>query len=419
MKRNENITGLGKLLFYVRMSLACTCRYWNRPSALMKASQLTRIFYRHKLKRLASGEYKLDFYLPRYPSPAFFTALEDKVICRPSRPVSVVLSISKACAYKCPHCYQRKDDPHELPLPVLVENVRKMRDFGIVAWAVEGGEPLLRFERLEAVLAEIAGLEVWVNSTGHGATPEKIRRLAELKVTGVMSSIHSVDARKHDEFTGVAGSWQRALDFLRDCREAGMLVGFNTVLSDREVVDGEIDRIMNLAAENDCDYVQLIHPKACGAWMGKQFDASLHAEAVRVACEAQRKYNSSKTRMASVLTAQVYEESPEMLGCCCGGIDRFYVGANGDVQPCEFVNISFGNLAEVPFETAYARMRKAFAVPCEEWTCARHADEIALAAVAKAGETLPLPWPETEKLVAGWKVGTPTKVYDKMGIYKS
>ena len=414
MKKNENITGFRKLLFYVRMSLACARRYWRHPAALLKASQLTRIFFRHKLKRLASGEYKLDFYLPRYPSQAFFTALEDKVVCRPPRPVSVVLSITKACAYKCPHCYQRKDDPRELPLPVLVENVRKMRDFGIVAWAVEGGEPLLRFERLEAVLAEIAGLEVWVNSTGHGATPEKIRRLAELKVTGVMSSIHSVDAHEHDAFTGVAGSWRRALDFLHDCREAGMLIGFNTVLPDREVVDGGIDRIMDLAAEHACDYVQLIHPKACGAWMGKQFDAMLHAEAVRIASEAQRKYNSARSRIPTILTAQVYEESPEMLGCCCGGIDRFYVGANGDVQPCEFVNISFGNLGEVDFETAYARMRKAFAVPCEEWTCARRADEIA----SKAGDRLPLPWSETEKLVAGWKDGTPTKVYDKMGIYR-
>lgn len=418
MKRNENITGLGKLLFYARMSLACAWRYWRSPGALVKASQLTRIFYRHKLKRLASGEYKLDFYLPRYPSPAFFTALEDKVVRRPPRPVSVVLSISKACAYKCPHCYQRKDDPHELPLPLLVENVMKMRDFGIVAWAVEGGEPLMRFERLDAVLAEIAGLEVWVNSTGHGATPEKIRRLAELKVTGVMSSIHSVDERKHDEFTGVAGSWRRALDFLRDCREAGMLVGFNTVLNDREVVEGGIDRIMALAAEHECDYVQLIHPKACGAWMGKHFDSSLHANAVRVASAAQRKYNSSKVRIPPVLTAQVYEESPGMLGCCCGGIDRFYVGANGDVQPCEFVNISFGNLAEVSFETAYERMRKVFAVPCSEWTCERHADEIACAAQTSGSSSLPLSWDKTQRLVAGWNGGTPTKVYEKMGIYR-
>ncbi len=416
MKKSENITGLRKLAFYVRMSLECALRYWRHPSALVKASRLTRIFYRHKLKRLASGEYKLDFYLPRYPSQAFFTALEDKVAARPPRPVSVVLSISKACAYKCPHCYQRKDEAHELPLPVLIENVRKMRDFGIVAWAVEGGEPLIRFDRLEAVLAEISGLEVWVNSTGYTATPEKIRRLAELKTTGVMSSIHSIDRDAHDAFTGVAGSWRRALEFLRDCRETGMLTGFNTVLSDSEVVDGGIDRIMSFASEHGCDYVQLIHPKACGAWMGKAFDRSLHAEAVRVACEAQRHYNSAKSRIPTILTAQVYEESPEMLGCCCGGIDRFYVGAGGEVQPCEFVNISFGNLEKDGFETAYERMRKAFPVPCEEWTCERHAKEIAAAAADFSA--LPLPWSATEKLVAGWKTGTPTKVYEKMGIYR-
>ena len=402
MKKSRNITGLGKLLFYARMSLACAWRY-KSPSALLKASRFTSIFFRHKLVKMASGEYKLDFYMPRYPSEAFFTALEDKVICRPPRPVSVVLSISKACAYKCPHCYQRKDDPNELPLEILIENVRKMRDFGIVAWAIEGGEPMLRFERLEAVLREVQGLEVWVNSTGHAATPEKIRRMRELGVTVVMSSIHSVDPGEHDAFTGMPGSWKRALDFLRDCQDEGVLVGFNTVLTDREVVDGGIDRIMDLAAERGCDYIQLIHPKACGAWM-----------AIALAKAAQVRYNSSGSRHAPVLTAQVYEESPEMLGCCCGGIDRFYVGASGEVQPCEFVNISFGNLRDVPFETAYARMRKAFAVPCEEWTCQTRAAEIA----AVAGDRLPLPWKETERLVAAWQPGTPTKVYTDVGIYR-
>ena len=413
MKRSRNVTGLGKLLFYARMSLACAWRY-RSPSTLWKASRFTGVFFRHKLVKLASGEYKLDFYMPRYPSAAFFTALEDKVVRRPPRPVSVVLSISKACAYRCPHCYQRRDDPNELPLETLVENVRKMRDFGIVAWAVEGGEPMLRFGRLEAVLQEIRGLEVWVNSTGHGATPERIRRMRELGVTGVMSSVHAVDPAAHDAFTGMPGSWRRALDFLRDCQEEGMLTGFNTVLSDRQVVDGGIDRIMDLAAENGCDYVQLIHPKACGAWMGKAFDATLHREAVDIAKAAQVRYNAAGSRRAPVLTAQVYEESPEMLGCCCGGIDRFYVGASGEVQPCEFVNISFGNLREVPFETAYARMRRTFAVPCEEWTCQIRAEEIA----AAAGDRLPLPWTETERLVRDWRPGTPTKAYEDVGIYR-
>ena len=103
-----------------------------------------------------------------------------------------------------------------------------------------------------------------------------------------------------------------------------------------------------------------------------------------------------------------------MLGCCCGGIDRFYIGAAGDVQPCEFVNLSFGNLREVSFETAYERMRRAFPVPCCEWICRTRAAEIASA----AGERLPLEWERTRELVASWKCGTPTPVYRRMGIYK-
>ncbi len=413
MKKSKFITGLGKVLFYMRMSLACAWRFRSIP-VLLKASKFTKIFFQHKLLRLPSGEYKLDFYMPRYPGEAFFTAMKDKLQCSPPRPVSVVLSTTKACAYHCPHCYQKHDSAQELPLEKLVENVRKMRDSGIVAWAVEGGEPLLRFERLEAVLNEIRGLEVWVNSTGHSATPEKIARLQELEVTGIMSSIHSVKESEHDAFTGVPGSWRRAIEFLHDCQAAGLLTGFNTVLTDEQIVAGGIDEIMDLAKQHDLDYIQLIHPKACGGWLGKDFDSALSRQAVRLAYEAQKRYNSAKEKHAPILTAQVFEESPEMLGCCGGGIDRFYVGAAGDVQPCEFVNLSFGNLNEVPFETAYERMRQVFATPCEEWTCCTRSQEIA----RHAGNTLPIPWEQTKELVKNWKCGTPTRVYREMGIYR-
>lgn len=413
MKKSRFVTGLPKLLFYLRMSLACAWRF-RSFRVLSRAAKFTGIFFKHKLLRLPSGEYKLDFYMPRYPSEAFFTAMADKLIQTPPRPVSVVLSVTKACSYRCPHCYQRRDPADELPPEKLAETVRELRNFGVVAWAVEGGEPLLKFDRLETVLREIEGLEVWVNSTGFSATPEKIARLARLRVTGVMSSIHSADPETHDGFTGVPGSWECALEFLRDCRAAGMLAGFNTVLSDGQIVAGGIDEIMELAKRHDLDYIQLIHPKPSGEWLGKSFDSDLSGRAVKIARDAQRKYNSAREKHSPILTAQVFEESPEMLGCCCGGIDRFYIGANGDVQPCEFVNLSFGNLREVSFETAYRRMRETFPVPCCEWLCRTKAAEIA----AHAGETLPIPWEQTRKIVCRWRPGTPTPIYRKMGIYR-
>lgn len=413
MKKNRFITGFGKMMFYLRMSLVCAWRFRSLP-VLRKAAKFTGIFFRHKLLKLSSGEYKLDFYMPRYPSEAFFVAMEDKLICKPPRPVSVVFSISKACAYHCPHCYQGLDDAAETPLARMREIVRELRDFGVAAWAVEGGEPLLKFDRLESVLEEIKGWEVWINSTGFSVTPEKIQRMKELEVTGVMSSVHSVDPVQHDAFTSVPGSFETALNFLRSCREAGMLTGFNTVLSDEQIIHGGIDKIMHLAKENGCDYIQLIHPKGCGLWRHESFDHAKHDQAVQIACAAQLRYNSAKEKHAPILTAQVFEESPEMLGCTAGGIDRFYIGCSGEVQPCEFVNLSFGNLNMDSFGVIYERMRKTFATPCQEWCCCEHAKEIA----QYKGKTLPIPWSETEKIVSKWKCGTPTRVYQKMGIYR-
>ena len=410
------VTGFEKLLFYAGMSLRCAVKL-RSLSALWKGAQFTRIFFCHKLLQLPSGEYKLDFYMPRYPTDAFFTAMKDKLISTPPRPVSVVWSITSACTYRCPHCYQGFDPAEEMPLEKMCQAAREVRNFGVTAWAVEGGEPLLRFERLTALLKELKGLEVWVNSTGFGATDEKIALLKELEVTGIMSSIHSVSSGKHDAFTGVKGSFDTALEFLSRCRKSGMLTGFNTVLSDQEIIDGEIDNIMALAQEHQCDYIQLIHPKSCGRWGKKNFDRALHEKAIAIACAAQKRYNSARSKNSPILTAQVFEESPEMLGCTAGGIDRFYVGCSGEIQPCEFVNISFGNLCHEPFSVIYERMRRAFPIPSCDWLCEKYGECIADAVAENGGKT-PLPCRKTLELVKDWKSENPTPVYKKMGICK-
>jgi len=83
------------------------------------------------------------------------------------------------------------------------------------------------------------------------------------------------------------------------------------------------------------------------------------------------------------------------------------------------VSLSFGNLNEVDFKTAYERMRAAFPVPCNEWICSLHAKEISEAFKADGTETTPLTWRKTEYLVKNWKQQcTPTEIYRKMGIYQ-
>jgi len=69
------------------------------------------------------------------------------------------------------------------------------------------------------------------------------------------------------------------------------------------------------------------------------------------------------------ISAQVLEEDRSRFGCTAGGVDRFYINAKGDVQACEFLNLSFGNILEEEFDSIYRRMRAQFTPPGETWLC--------------------------------------------------
>jgi len=235
---------------------------------------------------------------------------------------------------------------------------------------------------------------------------------------GMMVSIHSPDAEIHDRFTGIPGSFQRAYDALKTCRGKGITAAFNTVLSEEEVKSGGIARIMELARDIDCDYVQLIHPKPAGTWLGRR-DGMQTSESIKEAvCRKHMEYNSSKKQYYPSLAAQVFEESGNIFGCTAGAVDRFYIGAGGEVQPCEFLNISFGNVKEEPFKVIYKRMRSFFHKPCRDWLCCTQAESINDIFIKRNSIQTPLEWKETKNLVNSWHRGKPTPLYEKLGIYK-
>ena len=76
------------------------------------------------------------------------------------------------------------------------------------------------------------------------------------------------------------------------------------------------------------------------------------------------------------ITAQVVEEDEEHYGCAGGGTERFYINAKGDVQPCEFLNISFGNVKEESFSDIYSRMRDVFKTPGTNWLCDKYSSSV-------------------------------------------
>ena len=427
MEKRRTITGLAKVWLYCRIALHVAGHYLIRPRHfnrnplrylrfLWRALRLLLIF-RHN-KAICRGHLvKLHLYLPAYPSRAFFRSIETKLIRQPAGPVTVVYSMTRACTYHCPHCYQKRDQGADLEEQVLLDTALRVRDAGVTMFDIEGGEPLLRFPRLLRLVQALGDTtECWVNTTGAGLRPGMLPELRQAGAYGLMVSIHSPDPGTHDAFTGVDGSFEVAAEVIRQARSEGLAAVINSVQDEAELRAGRLHDLMELARSLDCDFVQLIHPKPAGLWLekeGMQADPSL-IEAVR---GDHVLYNSRDRSDYPSLAAQVFEEAPHVLGCTAGGIDRFYIGADGEVQPCEFLNLSFGNVTAEPFEQIFARMRAAFPDARCDWLCCTQAGAIAAALAASGSDRTPLAEKPTAELVASWNRGDATPVYEKLGIY--
>lgn len=418
-------TGLAKGLVYLRILAQVPCRYlrllaWPPEYVrfLWRALRLLLVFRHNKVVCTRRG-WKLHLYLPAYPSPAFFHALESKLLRRPPGPTTVVFSMTKACSYSCPHCYQRRDHGPDLEEDLLLGTARAAVDAGVALFDIEGGEPLLRFPRLLSLVRGLdARAEVWVNSSGASLADGMLEALRDAGVFGFMVSIHAPDPSRHDAFTGVPGSFDVACHLLRECRAHGLAAAINSVLSEDDVRSAGLERLMDLARDLGCDYVQLIHPKPAGEWLGRTAQMQTDAALIAAVRQAHIRYNGSACQDYPSLAAQVFEEAEHVLGCTAGAVDRFYVNANGEVQPCEFLNVSFGNVRTEPFADILARMRTFFPVPGVDWLCCTQGPAIH-AFMARHGLTrTPVPWPLSRELVSDWQQGRPTPIYERLRIYR-
>jgi MoaA/NifB/PqqE/SkfB family radical SAM enzyme len=363
--------------------------------------------------------YKLQLYIPAYPSRAFFYTLEK--LYRPDPgPVSVVFSMTRACSYHCPHCYQNRDRGADLEMPLLIGVAREMQTMGVSFFNIEGGEPLLRADRLLELLRAIDDRgEIWVNTTGAqltGALADDLRRAG---LAGVMVSVHSPDPAAHDAFTGVPGSFAVACKALELFAESGVFTAINCCPSPELIASGGLERLFDLARERGCAFVQVIHGKSAGGWLGHPAEGENAAAMTAQLRELHLTYNTRpRFHDHPCIAAQVFDEREDLFGCTSGGVDRFYLGADGEVQPCEFLNVSFGNVRQEPFGVIFARMRSYFRHPGTDWLCCTQAAAID-AIIRERGLTrTPVPWEITREIIGGWKKGKETPLYKKLGIYR-
>jgi MoaA/NifB/PqqE/SkfB family radical SAM enzyme len=374
---------------------------------------LVRLRRRHlKLKKTIQWgrQYYFSLQMPRWPSKPW-----DRLVAkgglnlmamgtdRKRQIDMVILAITAHCTYRCSHCYEQYALAGTEPVPVqrwqeIVADLQQL-DTNVIVFS--GGEPMLRFADLLQLLtaADKERSEFHVHTAGDGVTRERAVQLHQAGLSAAGVGMDDSDPDRLDALRGHRGAHAKAVAALRCFQEAGVFTYLNTCLTKGMVRSGGLWQLLDLAHDLRVGSVRLLEPKPCGGYLGRDpadlFDD--HDRAITtdffLTANSRRRY-----RRYPLVTYTNYLDAPERLGCVMGGLSYFYIDGQGNVEPCVFLPVSFGNILREDLPSIYKRMRQAIPRPLHT-QCPSNVLAKTIRSHKKDFNELPVPY---EKLAAEW-----------------
>ena len=188
---------------------------------------------------------------------------------------SLYFYLTEGCNLKCRHCwiapkYQAPDKPAPgLDVELFRDIINQAKPLGLGGVKFTGGEPLMHpaiYELLEVVHTE--ELRLTVETNGVLCTPELAEALkGASKNTFVSVSLDGADADTHEWVRGVKGSFEAALEGIRNLVNAGIRAQVIMTIMQRN--KGQIEAVVRLAEKLGAGSVKfnLVQPTERGVAM--------------------------------------------------------------------------------------------------------------------------------------------------------
>lgn len=248
----------------------------------------------------------------------------------------IVFASSYACNFSCSHCYATRFRDTDLPPLSLEEKIaviNKCLQLGATSFDFVGGEIGLSKD-LKQLLSACKPYKTHLSlaSNGYDITREKVRHLKNLGIDKISISIDSGSEQEHDQFRNKKGSYERCFEAIENIRQEGLTPVIITCISKGDTKKQSFHDLVNYAINN---HVELVFSVAIpfGQWEGN-IDVLCDEEDIRYMREMHKEY--------SFLTRDCYEN---MGSSGCPAVKQIiYISEYGDVMPCPFTHISFGNI---------------------------------------------------------------------------
>lgn len=258
------------------------------------------------------------------------------------------------CNYCCAGLYT-KGGERELSaeeIKALVEDIRQLPSL-LTLVSFFGGEPLLR-DDIVYLIENTAkkGLFTEMETNGILLSLEKVRRLKKAGLHHIFVRVESSDPVRHDNISDFKGCFKYAIEGIKYCVSERLSCSISTIATKEKIYNREIEDIINLGKKLKVASVRILHPTLAGKWLKE---------------DKQLLTDTEKNKVKELLTPNfVYLESSYVCSreferiCPAQQKKLIYISCYGEVQPCPFVPIVFGNIRSEKIGKILDKMWKDF-----------------------------------------------------------
>ena len=304
------------------------------------------------------GKLVLHSHMPPLNSKAYRKFVRQHVLSKSIRPSHAQIGVTNACPQGCEYCYSKNRRGTPMDFATICATIDQLTDLGVFWLGLTGGEPLLN--RHLPHIVERAGEECSVKlfTTGVGLTSEKVRELKSAGLFSVSVSMDHPSEDVHDRIRKFPGAHRAAMDALQSFLSVGGIhVGVSAVLSREMLREPEVERFLEFLEGLGIHEAWLSEakPSSAESWReGVVITSGEREMLIRI----QERHNRRGGMTVNYLG---HFEDARAFGCTAGH-KMVYVDAFGEVSPCVFLPMSFGNVSKTPLKEIYSGMVERFPV---------------------------------------------------------
>ncbi|KFZ26328.1 MAG: Antilisterial bacteriocin subtilosin biosynthesis protein AlbA [Candidatus Izimaplasma bacterium HR2] len=319
------------------------------------------------------GTYIISTFMPAFGTEAFITNLKavknvdepfkSQILSKRSAPISMYLEITKACNLKCEHCSSHyKCDKVEMTIEDWKKVVKEIQDMGVSDIGITGGEPLLKKGYIDLVKSISNKSRIILFTNGYYLTEEIAKQLKEAGLYAIGISLDSHIESVHNERRKDNFAYQKAIEAIEYANKAGLYTMIQTVILKDELNEDNIFDFFRKCAELNVDEVKILEPIRSGRYMVSDEGKKIFYDKASRSKLIGYQHKANKSRKYPKITTFAYTESQEKYGCGAGN-QHSYINAYGDLMPCDFVPMKFGNVRENNVKKLWTEMNQALDGP--------------------------------------------------------